>query len=80
MYELLPNDSDGFQDKQILESDSGRLFEELKTDLARDGYSCPETVLRVFVQGVVSEAYRIRDEAASGLKGVTPTNPLARTG
>jgi len=47
------------------QSDSGRFFEELKTDLARDGYHCPESVLRVFAQGVVSEAYRIRAEAIS---------------
>ena len=49
-----------FQEQAKPQSDSGRLFEELKTDLAGDGYRCPETVLRVFAQGVVSEAYRIR--------------------
>lgn len=43
-----------------LQSDSGRLFEELKTNVAGDVYRCPETVLRVFAKGVVSEAYRIR--------------------
>ena len=42
------------------QSEPDRLFEELKKDLARDGYRCPETVLRVFAQGVASEAYRIR--------------------
>jgi hypothetical protein len=47
-------------------SDSSRLFEELKTDLARDGYGCPETVLRVFARGVVSEAYRIRSGVQNG--------------
>ena len=42
------------------QTDSDWLFEELKTDLARDGYGCPETSLRVFAKGVVSEACRIR--------------------
>jgi hypothetical protein len=49
------------------QSESGRLFEELKLDLARDGYRCPETVLRVFAQGVVSDAYRIRANAISAV-------------
>jgi hypothetical protein len=52
-----------FQKQTEPQSESGRLFEELKMDLARDGYRCPETVLRVFAQGVVSEAYRIRAHA-----------------
>jgi len=49
-----------FQKQTNPHSDSTGLFEELKTDLARDGYHCRETVLRVFARGVVSEAYRIR--------------------
>ena len=56
-----------FQKQTKPQSESGRLFEELKTDLARDGYRCPETVLRVFAQGVVSEAYRIRAYAISAV-------------
>ncbi len=48
-------------------SDSSRLFEDLKTHLARDGYHCPETVLYVFAKGVVSEAYRIRSGVLSDL-------------
>jgi hypothetical protein len=39
-----------FQKRTKHQSDSGVLFEELKTDLARDGYRCPETVLRVFAR------------------------------
>jgi hypothetical protein len=54
------------------QSESGRLFEELKMDLARDGYRCPETVLRVFAQGVVSEAYRIRSEVLNDLFSARP--------
>ena|ERR1700730_3493819 len=49
-----------FQKQTNPQTDSDRLFEELKTDLARYRYGCPETVLRVFAQGVVSEAERIR--------------------
>jgi hypothetical protein len=49
-----------FQKPTNPQSDSGRLFEELKRDLAKDGYRCPETVVRVFAQGVVDEAYGIR--------------------
>jgi hypothetical protein len=56
-----------FQRQSNPQSDSGMLFEELKTDLARDGYRCPESLLRVFAEGVVSEAYRIRDEAVSAV-------------
>lgn len=48
-----------YQKQTKHQSDSGRLLKELKMALARDGYRCPETVLRVFAQGVVSEAYRI---------------------
>ncbi len=48
-----------FQKPTNPQSDSRRLFVELKRDLARDGYRCSETVLRVFAQGVVGEAYRI---------------------
>ena len=70
MSELLPNEFRWrFQGQTNPRSDSGKFFEDLKADLAREGYSCPESVLHVFAQGVVSEAYRIRDEAASGLKG-----------
>ena len=54
-----------FQGQPNSQSDSGRLFEDLQKDLARDAYHCPESALRVFAQGVVSEAYRIRDEAIS---------------
>jgi hypothetical protein len=54
-----------FQGQPNPQSDSGRLFEDLQKDLARDAYHCPESALRVFAQGVVSEAYRIRDEAIS---------------
>jgi hypothetical protein len=56
-----------FQGQTNPPSDSGRLFEELRMDLTRDGYRCPEAVLRVFAQGVVSEAYRIRGEAISAV-------------
>ena len=56
-----------FQNHTKPQSESGRLFEELKRDLARDGYRCPETVLRVFAQGVVSEAYRIRSGSLNDL-------------
>ena len=56
-----------FPKETNLQSDSGRLVEELKTDLARDGYRCPESVLRIFAQGVVSEAYRIRAHAISAV-------------
>jgi hypothetical protein len=52
-----------FQAQPDPQSDSGSLFEELQKDLARDAYHCPESVLRVFAQGVVSEAHRIRAEA-----------------
>jgi hypothetical protein len=52
-----------FQGQPNPQLDAGRLFEELQEDLARDAYHCPESVLRVFAQGVVSEAYRIRAEA-----------------
>jgi hypothetical protein len=69
-----------FQRQPNPQSDSGSLFEELKKDLARDAYHCPESLLRVFAQGVVSEACRIRDEAGSRLKGVIPFDRLARTG
>jgi len=54
-----------FQRQPNAQSDSGSLFEELKRGLAIDGYRCPESVLRVFAQGVVSEAYRIRADAIS---------------
>jgi hypothetical protein len=56
-----------FQKQTEPQSESGRLFEALKTDLARDGYHCPETVLRVFAKGVISEAYRIRSGALNDL-------------
>ena len=56
-----------FQKQTNPHSDLSRLFEELKTDLSRDGYHCPETVLRVFAQGVVSEAYRIRSAVLNDL-------------
>ena len=49
-----------FQEQTNPQSDSDGIFEELKTDFAKDGYRCPDTVLRVFARGVVSEAYRIR--------------------
>ena len=52
-----------FQGQPNPQLDAGRLFEEIQKDLARDAYHCPESVLRVFAQGVVSEAYRIRAEA-----------------
>jgi hypothetical protein len=52
-----------FQAQLDLQSDSSSLFEQLQEDLARDAYHCPESVLRVFAQGVVSEAHRIRAEA-----------------
>ena len=69
-----------FQGQPNPQSDSGRLFEELQKDLARDAYHCPESVLRVFAQGVISEACRIRDETGSRLKGDIPLDRLARTG
>ena len=63
------------------QSDSARLLQELKKDLARDAYHCPESVLRVFTEGVVSEAHRIRDEASgSGFKGIMTMDRLARAG
>jgi hypothetical protein len=70
-----------FRGHPNLRSDSGRLLQELKKDLARDAYRCPESVLRIFTEGVVSEAYRIRDEAGSSrFKGIIPMDRLARTG
>jgi hypothetical protein len=52
-----------FQGQPNPQLDAGKLFEELQKDLAGDDYHCPESVLRVFAQGVVREAYRIRAEA-----------------
>jgi hypothetical protein len=69
-----------FQGQSNPQSDSGRLLRELKTDLAKDAYHCPESVLRVFAQGVVSEACRIRDEAASRFKGIISMDRLERAG
>ena len=69
-----------FRGQSNPQSDSERLVQELKKDLARDAYHCPESVLRVFAEGVVSEAYRIRDEAGSRFKGITPVDRLAPTG
>ena len=69
-----------FQGQSNPQSDSERLFKELQKDLARDAYHCPESVLRVFAQGVVSEAYRIRDQAGSRFKGIIPIDRLAPTG
>jgi len=48
-----------FQGPTNPQTDSDKLFEELKTDTARNGFCCPDTVLRVFAKGVVSDAYRI---------------------
>ena len=67
-----------YQGQPNPQSDSGRLLDELMKDLARDAYHGPESVLRVFAQGVVGEAYRIRDEANSRFKGII--NRLAQTG
>jgi len=69
-----------FQGQSDPQSNSGRLLRELKTDLAKDAYHCPESVLRVFAQGVVSEACRIRDEAASRFKGIISIDRLERAG
>jgi hypothetical protein len=69
-----------FQGQLNPQSDSGRLLRELKTDLAKDAYHCPESVLRVFAQGVVSEACRIRDEAAGRFKGIISMDRLERAG
>ena len=69
-----------FQGQSDPQSDSERLLKELQKDLARDAYHCPESALRVFAQGVVSEAYRIRDEASSRFKGIIPVDRLAPTG
>lgn len=69
-----------FQAQSDPQSDSERLLKELKKDLARDAYHCPESFLRVFAEGVVSEAYRIRDEAGSRFKGIIPVDRLAPTG
>jgi hypothetical protein len=69
-----------FQGHSNPQPDSGRLLRELKTDLAKDAYHCPESVLRVFAQGVVSEACRIRDEAASRFKGIISMDRLERAG
>jgi hypothetical protein len=69
-----------FQGQSNPQSDSGRLLRELKTGLAKDAYHCPESVLRVFAQGVVSEACRIRDEAASRFKGIISMDRLERAG
>lgn len=57
-----------FQEPTNLQTDSDRLFEELKTDTARDGFRCPDTVLRVFAEGVVCDAYRIRSEVLDDLR------------
>ncbi len=56
-----------FQTHKNAQFDSNLLFKELKRDLATDGYPCPESVLRVFAQGVLSEAWRIRAEATSSV-------------
>ncbi len=69
-----------FQEQLNPQSDSSRLLKELKTDLATDAYQCPESVLRVFAQGVVSEAYRIRDDVSGRFKGIVPIDRLAPTG
>lgn len=56
-----------FREQTNLQTDSGTLFEELRTNLAGDVSRCPETVLRVFAKGVVSEAYRIRSQILGDL-------------
>jgi len=65
-------------------SDSARLLRELQKDLAGDAYHCPESDLRVFVEGVVSEAYRIHDEAGGRVDGkaggIIPIDRLERAG
>lgn len=62
------------------QSDSARLLGELQKDLARDAYHCPESDLRLFLEGVVSEAYRIRDEAGGKVEGIIPIDRLERAG
>jgi hypothetical protein len=56
-----------FQEQTNPQTDSERLFEELKTHMARDGFCSPDTVLHVFAEGVVSEAYRIRSGVLNDL-------------
>jgi hypothetical protein len=41
------------------------LVKALKVGIADDEYRCSESVLRVFAEGVVNEAYRIRSELLS---------------
>jgi hypothetical protein len=71
------------QEHTNLQTDSDRLFEDLKTDTTRDGFRCPDTVLRVFAEGVVCDAYRIRSEVLSDLSAqqrMETRLPHARTG
>ena len=72
--------SGNFKDNRTLSRIRAGSSSELKTDLAKDAYHCPESVLRVFAQGVVSEACRIRDEAASRFKGIISMDRLERAG
>jgi hypothetical protein len=69
-----------FQGQPNPQSDSARLLRELQKDLARDAYHCPESDLRLFVEGVVSEACRIRDEAGGKVEGMVPIDRLERAG
>jgi hypothetical protein len=73
-----------FQGPTNLQMDSDRLFQELKTDSATKGFCCPDTVLRVFAKGIVSDAYRIRSGVLRELNSVQQRMgtrlPRARTG
>ena len=73
-----------FQGRTDPQSDSDRLFQVLKTDTARDGFCCQETVLRVFAEGVVCDAYRIvsgvLNDLCSAQQTMETRSPRARTG
>jgi hypothetical protein len=76
-----------FQAQETPQSDSSgnmealveKFQEELKKDLADDAFHCPESILHVFAQGIVSEAFRIRDDAGRD-ENTIPIDRLARTG
>ena len=73
-----------FKKSTNLQADSNKVFAELKTDIARDGFCCSDTVLHVFAEGVVGDAYRIRSEVLHDLPlmqlRIETSLPLSRAG
>ncbi len=73
-----------FQEQTNPQTDSDSLFEGLKADTARDGFCCPDTVLRVFAEGVLCDADRIRSEVFNDSRSAKQRPetmlPHARTG